>query len=245
MDHLEEQDIVRLKELLRRAGEFIAYFELADTKMVEWRQDMEQRSSTHFQQFQQQFQALQSELNLFHEMLSEAGLARLRLVADNVLQQGKEHLRSLKEAEQQIFGQISTAQQEIKHLGERGINEIKVQATQAIERMDNHLGQYDVKHFNRIANESCEHIEQSAKDAISKSGRLLRLFQWKTVGLVFITTLATAFAVSLYLSDEYPWEIHQQVHSERSAGKMLISAWPYLTPQERTKIIGKPTPATR
>ena len=34
MEHREDKDLARIKEFLRHTGEFIAYFELAETKII-------------------------------------------------------------------------------------------------------------------------------------------------------------------------------------------------------------------
>ena len=41
------------------------------------------------------------------------------------------------------------------------------------------------------------------------------------------------------MSNELPWEIHQHAINERQAGKVLMQAWPMLSEEEKTKILGK------
>ena len=53
MKHINEQDVTRLKELLHRTGEFIAYFEVSEAKMIEWRQDIEHQAAVQQKQFEQ------------------------------------------------------------------------------------------------------------------------------------------------------------------------------------------------
>ncbi|WP_133128143.1 hypothetical protein [Legionella nagasakiensis] len=240
MEHMDEQDITRLKELLRRTGEFIAYFELAEAKMMEWRHDIELRAASHQQQFQERLQTLQTELNSLRETFTQAGIARFRLTAENALKQGKEYLAAMQQTEHQLLMHLSNGQQQLSTLCEQAVTEINQHATQALERIDNQLSQYDPQHFHRIANESCEHVEKSANHVIMKSGNLLRMFQWRTVALAFLTSLLTAFSIGLYISDEFPWEIHQHAMNERGAGKMLMNAWPKLSYQEKIKILGEP-----
>jgi len=237
MEHLDEHDYNRLKELLRRTGEFIAYFELVETKMMEWRQDIEQLATTQQQQFQQQLHAVQTELGFFHDVLTQAGLARFRITADSALNQGKEYLLSIQKTEQQLLKQMANHQRDVGTLTATAVSQIAQHAANALERIDTQLGQYDVQHFRRIASESCAQVEKSAQNVIVKSGRLLRLFQWRSVAMALLTTLA----VGLYMSDEYPWEVHQHAMSEREAGKMLMSAWQNLSYHEKTKILGDKT----
>lgn len=225
MDHLEDQDVIRLKELLRRTGEFIAYFEFAETKMVEWRQDIEQQASLHEQQFQQKLHALRTELSTVEEIFTQAGLARFRMVAETALQQVVKH--------------ISNHQREITTVGETVVEQIAAHANEALALLSAKLAEFDAQNFQKIAHHSCDQVEKSAQNAINKSSKILRLFHWRSAALVFLATVISAFAIGLYLNNEYPWEIHQHVINERDAGKMLMNAWPKLTDQEKVKILGE------
>ncbi|KTD22749.1 Uncharacterised protein [Legionella lansingensis] len=237
MEHIQDQDIAKLKELLRHTGEFIAYFELAETKMLEWRQDIEQQTQIQQNKAQQQLQTLHNELDALQEVLTQAGLARFRLAAEKILKQEEEHVNNLQKISSQLLDDANSKQQELTKLLEKGLIQIEQYATRAIERLDEHFAQYDVHHFRRIASESCEHVERAANNAVTKSQGFLGRFQWRVAILTVITTLITAFAVGFYVSDELPWEIHQHAISEREAGKVLLKAWPMLTQEEKAKIL--------
>lgn len=239
MEQLDKQDVARLNDLLHRTGEFIAYFELAESKMMEWRQTIEQNAQAHEVQFQQQLQALQMELGSLQEMFTAAGLATFRKATDNALQQAQQYLNAMQETKTQFFHELVDYKTELNQLHEQSINQLNDYTTKSLERIDSQLAHYDPRHFSRIANESCSQVEKSAKHAITVSNKLLRRFEWRAIILTFATSLLTAFAIGLYVSDELPWEIHQHVMNERGAGKLLISAWPKLSYQEKVKIIGE------
>jgi uncharacterized protein YukE len=237
MESLDEQDVIKLKNLLQHTGEFIAYFELVDSKMIEWRHDIERRAQAQQQQFQQQLQALQGELGSLQEMFTSAGIARFRLTADNALQQGQDYLNAMQDTKSDILKQIDDFKSDFASLSEHSVNSLNNHTIKSLASIDEQLGHYDHRQFSRIANESCLYVEKSANNAIARSNKLLRMFQWRSVVLTFATSLLTAFALGLYLSDELPWEIHQHVMNERGAGKLLMSAWPNLSQQEKNKII--------
>lgn len=242
MEPIQDQDISKIKELLRHTGEFIAYFELAETKMLEWRQDIEQQAQTQQNKSQQQLQNLHNELEGLQEILTQAGIARFRLTAEKTLQQGEEHLTNLQKVSQQMLEDMANNQQEFTQLLEKSLAQIEQYTTRAIERLDEHFTQYDVHHFRRIANESCEHVERVASNAVFKSQGLLGRFQWRAASLALLTTIITSFAVGFYVSNEFPWEIHQQAKNEREAGRVLIKAWPSLTQEEKAKILSNHKP---
>ena len=233
----QDQDLVKLKELLRHTGEFIAYFELAETKMMEWRHDIEQQAQTHHHKAQQQLQNLQNEFTALQEVLTQAGLARFRLTAEKTLKQGEEHIELLQKTSQQIINDMMIKQNEFSKLMEKNLLQIEQHTIGAVEHIDSQLAQYDVQHFRRIASDSCEQVEKAATNAVAKSAHILHNFQWRSVMLVLLTTILTVFAIGLYISNEFPWELHQHAMNEREAGKVLIKAWPALSQEERIKIL--------
>lgn len=237
MEQIQGQDLAKLKELLRHTGEFIAYFELAESKMIEWQQDIEQQAQMQQQKVQQQLHSLHNELDALQEVLSQAGLARFRLAAEKTLKQGEEHLAALQRLSLELMKDFSSKHSEFMGLIDNALNKLNQHSTQAIEHIDGQLMHYDVQHFRRIASESCEQVEKAAHNAVSKSERLLQTFQWRSISLALATTLITSFAIGLYVSNEFPWEIHSQAKNEREAGKVLIKAWSILSQEEKAKIL--------
>lgn len=241
MEHLNAQEVARLKELLRRTGEFIAYFELADSKMMEWRQSIEQNVNMQRELFHQQLNALQQELSALQDVLTQAGLMHFRQAADTALEQGRQHLQQMQKTEQAVLQHHSDYQAQLTQLCEEARQHIMQYTNGALDKIDQKLAQYDSQQFHRLTINSCEQVEKSAQDAIFKSSKLLRKFHWRTLALTILVSLITAFAMGLYISDEYPWEIHQHAMSERNAGKLLMNSWSKLTHQERAKILGAQT----
>lgn len=179
MEHQQKDELTRIRELLQHTSEFIAYFELAETKMHAWRQEIEQQGA-------------------------------------HLLQQ----------------------QELLKTLTSDSLTRIDKQSEHAIALISKQLSRYDPQKFHRIANESCEQVKQAAHEAVHKSNKLLRMFQLRFNLFTVLTTILTAFIISLYLNGELPWEMHHQAKNERQAGKVLLQAWPKLSQEEKTKILG-------
>ncbi|KTD52224.1 hypothetical protein Lqui_1068 [Legionella quinlivanii] len=237
MELMRDQEIAKLKELLRHTGEFIAYFELAETKMIAWRQDIEEQAQNQHQKIEQKLQNLHQELESLHEVLTQAGLARLRLSAEQTLVQGEKHLAMLEKASQQMLVEIASQLREFNKSFHKQLHLIEQHTQQAIAKIDQQLADYDAHYFKRIANESCIQVEKVATRAIQKSTGLLRSFQWRSVSLALIVTFITSLFIGLYISNELPWEMHQHARNEREAGKVLLKAWPNLSHQEKNKIL--------
>lgn len=237
MEQLDAQEVARLKELLRRTGEFIAYFELADSKMMAWRQSIEQNMNTQRELFHQQLSALQQELSTLQNLLTQAGLMHFRQAADTALEQGRQHLQHMQKTEQAVLQHHSDYQAQLAQLCEESRQYIMQYTSTALDKISHKLAQYDSQQFHRLTIDSCEQVEKSAQDAILTSSKLLRKFHWRTLALTILVSMITAFAMGLYISDEYPWEIHQHAMSERNAGKLLMNSWARLTHDERDKIL--------
>ncbi|OGV40461.1 MAG: hypothetical protein A3F46_08125 [Legionellales bacterium RIFCSPHIGHO2_12_FULL_42_9] len=237
MTHLQETDFNKLNELLQYTSEFISYFELADTKMMQWRQDIEQHSQTQQQLVQHQLQNLHHELESIIEVLTQVGIERLRQRIEQALGLGETHVNELQKTSKIIFGQINEQQQVLNETLAKHLECLNQHTEQSLIRIDRYLANYDVHQFRRAASESHLQIEKVSGDAIKKSTRLLKLFQWRALALAVTTTVLTAFTVGLYISNELPWETHQKIVNERAAGQALMRAWSGLTPQEKNKIL--------
>lgn len=233
----QEHEIQRIKELLRHTGEFIAYFELVETKMIEWRGEIEEQAKSHQQHSQQELQTIRNELEALQEVLTHAGLARFRLSADNALQQGAEHLERLKHMSHDLLDKINHQQAILNDLTEKSLLKIDQHIENGIQRIEKALGQYDAKHFRLIAHESCDQVERVASNAVLQSTNLVNSFQWRVASVTLITSLITVLTFALYMNNELPWETHRHAVNERHAGKALLKAWPGLTEEEKNKIL--------
>jgi len=237
LEPLNEQDLLKLKELLRHAGEFIAYFELAETKMIAWREDIEQQAHDHQQTICRQLSQLQDELSALQEVLTQAGLARLRLSSEQTLQQGENLLSLMEKTSQQLLIELGNQQREFNKMLGKNLNLIKQHTFQSIARIDCQLNDYDVNHFKRIASESCEQVEKVATSSIHKCSTLARSFEWRAIALALITSVLAAFTIGLYANNEWPWEMHQHAKTEREAGRTLIKIWPMMSQQDKNKFL--------
>jgi hypothetical protein len=162
MQRINEQELARLNDLLNQTSEFIAYFELAESKVLQWQHDVECQASI--------------QLKILHEM--------------------------------------NRRQQELIELSQQTVAKIEEHSELTILN-----------------------VEKTAQNVLLKNEKSANKYQWQLIVLPLLTTLLTAFALGLYMSDEYPWEIHQQALNERGAGVVLMKAWPILSQQEKNKIL--------
>ena len=237
MKELSDQEVQQLKDLLRHASEFIAYFELAETKLVAWRYQQQEAFETQQKRFDQQQQGIMNDVETIKEILSEAGIARLKTQLNETITVFETKMAGFETFHQSLSDAFAQEKQGLAKAVGQFKNELEAQCQLTVNKIESQLSHYDVDHFRRVASESCDQVEQVAQKAVQTSSKVMRHFQWRTASLVLITTFVTSLVFGLYISDELPWEIHQHAMNEREAGKILIRAWPTLTHKERERIL--------
>lgn len=228
MDDLDQHDLNKLKELLRHTGDFIAYFELAESKMIAWQQEIAFQSQTNEQRNLLQLQRLHNEFEALQEILTQTGLTQLKTC--------------LEKTTRTLLADFSAIKEDYQEFINNSLNQIDKHAVEAITNVHNQLKSYDVEHFRRVANESCETVEKVATHTIKKSSSLLRSFQSRSICLALAATCFATLITGMYISNEMPWEIHQHAKNERQAGRALIQAWPLLSEEIKNTIL---TPSTK
>jgi len=226
MDQFQEENLLRVQELLKPAGEFIAYFELAETKMMEWCNEIDQQSFF----LQNQSHTISNQLQSMHDLLSNTG-------AENALKQQENSLKNLELSCKLFREELQLQQAQIKQLTQTAIEKIDHHSQVSLQNMTTLLAKYDVHQFHRIASESCDHVERTANHAVHKTNKLFKKFQLRLGIFLLFSTLLTSFSIALFLSDELPWEMHHQASKERQAGKLLLQAWSSLDQLEKNKIL--------
>lgn len=221
-----EHDLIRLKELLNHSSEFIAYFELAETKMLEWRADIEQKR-----------QGIEQEFHALSNLLNNTGVSSFHATMVKTLTLGETHINKLQQQSDALAKTVQQQHETLHDLTKNYVEEINRHSKEAIQAIGTQLAKYDVHQFHRIASESCDHVERVAHNAVHKSNKLLDVFQVRFVLFAALISVLTAFIIILYVCDEMPWELHEQVMNEREAGKVLLQAWPKLSHEEKVKIL--------
>lgn len=234
---LEASDQERFKELLRRTGEFIAYFEIAEGKMITWKNDIESSFSEHKVHVKTQLESIKVQCDAMNETMTEVGAARWRIAAESALSEGQQHLNELKTVCNQHIKQCQTQQVQLSQIAKNNLSEIKKAETLITAKINNVIKRLNLEEIRELAEHSRDLIEESAHTAVNQHQKLLKQFRLKTISLVFAVVMLTSAGMGLYLNDEMPWEIHKHAKQERMAGKALIHAWPGLTQDIKDKLI--------
>ncbi len=221
---------------MKNQNEFITLFEIAETKMTEWRHEITQQASSQ----QEQLNDFKTELDRMQNVISEAGLECFRTMAEETISRSDDYLHGLKDIEQQLLRQIHDHRAELTRLTQHAMTRITQKASQATNILNEKLSQQDAIQLNQLAHHSFEKRKASTSAPMKQLEKTpVNTIKWQSITLTLVTSLVTALVFGLYTTDELPWEMHQQATSERGAGKVLINAWPSLTHHEKNKILNR------
>ncbi len=222
-----------MRALLREIADFIALYETIEEKLVKRGNDLKEKINAAEQQLIHQLTQIQALLVNFQAVMTEAGAARWRIAAKTAKNEAETYVQLL----HKTCLEISTALN-------NGSDQLKQSANQALTSISELAHLFPVSDFKQVTEQSCAQLKTTAISSIQNIGSLAKNFYRKNIIMAVTLTLFIVFLSGLYLNDEWPWEIHQQVVKERIAGQTLLAAWPQLTPAEQQDIMNaaKKTP---
>lgn len=230
-------EVEKLREVLRRMGEFIAYFEVAENKMAAWKSQVEQSIVVQQKNINDQLLEIRHATEELRGIMNETGIARWRITAENTLREGKDHLKILDNMTREHLKSIDASNEQFARMAKKSFDRLDRATAYTIKNVADAIGSFRIHDFQKLTEQSCESVESTSTNAVNRLKDLVNWFHWKNLALAAVITIITSFAMGMYLNDELPWEIHKQVVMERNAGQALISAWPTLSQSEQRRII--------
>ena len=220
-----DSDTEQLRALVQRMGEFVALFEVAETKLRERESSLEQHMQDHEATMAKSMEQINYRISELEGVMTEAGVARWRLAAEDSLKEGKAHLQEIK----QTLDSFQKGSKEVCGRLDRA-------TAYTVKGISEAINAFRPSDFRQLTENACVEVEHTAASAIKSIARVTRWFYWKKLMMVFSFALVVAVVTGLYLTAEWPWEIHDNVIKERLAGKAVLQSWPQLIPQDKQLI---------
>ena len=221
-----ESPVDQTRFLLREIADFIALYETIEEKLAIREIALEEKLSIVEKKLEQQLNKIKQSFLEFQTIMTEAGAARWRVAAENALKEGKQHLKTLQDTTQEVTSALKESSVELEKTTARTVSGIS-EAAQS----------FQATNFKDAANHGYAKVSQAATFGLQQIANLVKTIHWKNLGLSLAITLFAVAVTGLYVNDEWPWEIHNQVAKERSAGVTLMAAWSHLTPAEQQDIL--------
>lgn len=151
------------------------------------------------------------------EIMTEAGASRLKLSLQDAIKIGESQINTLKK--------LNT---ETKTLMTDSCVRFEKTSTATIKNVHAAITAFKIEDFNIFIENSYNQIKNNTLKITLYISRFLRWFHWKNLSLAVGISIIIAVLMGLYINAEWPWEIHQTVVKERTAGKALMNAWSHL-----------------
>jgi ElaB/YqjD/DUF883 family membrane-anchored ribosome-binding protein len=232
-----EGDVEKLREIAKRMGKLIADIEGADERMERRQREIEATTAQHQALLNQQLQAIRTVTSELEELMTEAGVARLRINTESALQQGQAHLQQLKQLSQDHLQAIQESTDEFNKLAKKTFDRLDRASIYTIKGISEAVSSFRIGDFQRLTEQSCSIVEETSNKAITRLGGFVQGMHWKSLGFAFAVTVFASVTIGLYLSDEMPWETHKRVVAQRRAGEALLNSWHSLSESERQHIL--------
>ncbi len=185
----------------------------------------QKKSDETNEEFKEQLDEIRKVINEFQKRTDPLSIARFTAAAEEALRQGDEHLHKL-----------TKAVDDFSHLTKQESMNVLEMSRIAQDRISRVVRSLRLKYFQRLVDDGCERVDNISVAAIGRVSQVVKWFHWERLGIAFVVALVMGIVMGLFLNDEWPWETHQRVVTERDAGRMLLNAWPHLSKVEQDDI---------
>ncbi len=137
------------------------------------------------------------------------------------------------------------AEEVLHHTGEALLNEIKKASNTfenvcdaAILQINEATKLLGLNEFRQATQDYRDSLEQQTDKILERLDRSTQWFSWQRFMIIILVAVLSAMTTAFVLTNQFPWETHQQVSLERAAGKILLKAWPHLNKEEQDYLKG-------
>ena len=223
---MDEKDLVQMRNVLGKMADFIALFETAEDRMSARAKVIEERQLSNERLFNQRLNEIERVLDDVRGVMTEVGAARLRLMTENIVAEGKKHLDELEGLSKEY---VAFTKETCDRLDKATTFTVKG-VTQAITA-------FNPEEIRRLSQEASSQIKSSCTNSMRRITEIMKWFQIKNIGVIFFVTLFVTMITGLYINDEWPWEAHQSVVQQRNLAVAVANDWQQLSPNDQQRIL--------
>ncbi len=226
LDFSNNLNAEQLRQLIQRMGQFVALYEVAEEKLRQRETLLEEHLHMHESYVNQQLERIHYTLQEFERLMTEAGVARWRLAAEDTLRQGQDHVKALE-----------SAAADFRQLSNETCDRLDRATSYTVKGVSEAVNSFRVADFRKLTETSCQRIEQVAIGVAKQVAQVTRWFYWKKAILVFCLSVLVAVIMGLYINGEWPWEDHRNILQQRDLGRAALHVWTQLSPHDQQEIL--------
>lgn len=217
METIEVQS-TKYQALIKQLAEFIALFETAADKIEQHDVVTGKRLASVEAQFNRQVESIKDNLVDFKDLLSETGIARWRIAAEQALKEGKDHLAQLQQASQVLLGEI-----------ENGVERFEQMQKSTVVKINEATKMIGLNELRQATIQYSDSLRKHTHDIVDRLDRSTSWFFWQRMLAVAAVAVVASLTTSYIITSQAPWESSKMVATERQAGRVLLRAWPKLS----------------
>lgn len=218
-------DVKQLEAINHQLVNFISLAEEAVSSLETAQVLNQQKEQGHEKLFEHELNAVRASLEALDEMIANAGMSRLQLAAEKLLQESEKRLQEIQEMTIRFQQTAERCAENLKHTSETSADWI-AEAMQSLQ----------IDKFRKMIFENVDHVENVVERSEKRIKALSRRLHWDKLLLALFVAVMVSILTAMFINDEMPWETHSQVMMERHAGQVLLQAWPKLSTAEKAHI---------
>jgi hypothetical protein len=228
LDFRAEDPSEQLKMLTHRMSEFIALYEMAETKIRDREKKLKAQLTEQERSLEAQLTRINQSIEEITSVMTEVGVARWRVSAETAMREGEAHLQALQNS-------IETFRQ----LSDETCQRLDQATAFTVKGVADAVSSFRATDFRQLTEDSCSRVERTTITAVKNIARVTRWFYWKKLLLVFCFSLLVAMIFGMYVNGEWPWQTHNQVMQQRLFGTAVLNNWNQLSPADQQLILSK------
>lgn len=224
---ITRDDLIAMREMVSQTAKFIALYEQASQKIERHEIAGAQRLEASEDYFRTRLKEINHSLAEMQNIMSEVGVARFSVAAENILADGQQHVDALQTASTELYDRLAST---LMHL-----EESVRKASDEVAEVAKYVRYDEIKQVTLTA---VQKINETTEVAVRRLTGTLSWLHWERISVIFIIALVVALTSS-FVGGGWSWHTDAQpemVAQELQAGKATLSAWPELSVQDRELI---------
>lgn len=222
---IDRNSAERARDLVNRLADLLAHFESVEVQIRDRERQLTEHLLAQEAAITEKYQQINMLLTEFSEILTEPGIARWRLAAEQSVKNSKD-----------MVVKFESSIEEFRQLGNQTCERLDRVVGYSVKSINDATNTIRATDFKQLVEDSCHRVEFTASTAVKNISKVAQWFYWKKVVLVFSFSMMVAMVTGMYINSEWPWEMHQDIVRERDAGSAVMKAWSQLSPHDKELI---------
>lgn len=223
-DLISREDLQAVRQMVGQTAKFIALYEQAAQKIERHEIASGQRLAESEEYFRNRLEDVNYSINEMRSMMTEVGVARFSVLAEESLRSGQAHVDTLKTLGSALQLQLADS-----------VKNLEVSIKKASDELMKAAKSVRLEELKALTEESSKRITETTDRAVRRLTGTLSWLHWERISVIFIIALVVALVTGL-LGGGFSFESKKAIQTERSAGQAILRAWPQLSEIDKEKI---------